>query len=128
MTITRHALAPCWVEITHDGQFLFTVNTGSGEISRYQVAPGGALTLLGSTPVAATGGVGAVDARLSPDGRFRYVDESRIGAVGAFAVNGGSLTELAKEVGVKALAFRHALLRRRLRPSVKPLAGGLRHR
>jgi 6-phosphogluconolactonase len=86
--------APCWVEITHDGQFLFTVNTGSGEISRYQIAPDGALTLLGSTPVSATGGVGAVDARLSPDGRFLYVDESRIGAVGAFAVNGGNLTEL----------------------------------
>ena len=87
--------APCWVEITHDGQFLFTVNTGSGEISSYQIAPDGALTLLGSTPVSDTGGVGAVDARLSPDGRFLYVDESRIGAVGAFAVNGGSLTELA---------------------------------
>ena len=87
--------APCWVEITHDGQFLFTVNTGSGEISRYQIAPDGALTLLGSTPVAATGGVGAVDARLSPDGRFLYVDESRAGAVGTFAVNGGNLTELA---------------------------------
>jgi 6-phosphogluconolactonase len=87
--------APCWVEITHDGQFLFTVNTGSGEISRYQIAPDGALTLLGSTPVGATGGVGAVDARLSPDGSFLYVDESRIGAVGTFTVNGGSLTELA---------------------------------
>jgi 6-phosphogluconolactonase len=87
--------APCWVEITHDGQFLFTVNTGSGEISRYQISPNGVLTLLGSTPVSATGGVGAVDARLSPDGRFLYVDESRIGAVGTFAVNGGSLTELA---------------------------------
>jgi hypothetical protein len=86
--------APCWVEITHDGQFLFTVTTGSGEISRYQVAPDGTLTLLGSTPVAATGGVGAVDARLSPDSRFLYVDESRIGKVGAFAVNGGNLTEL----------------------------------
>jgi 6-phosphogluconolactonase (cycloisomerase 2 family) len=86
--------APCWVEITHDGQFLFTVNTGSGEISRYSIAPGGTLTLLGSTPVGATGGVGAVDARLSPDGRYLYVDESRIGAVGAFAVNGGNLTEL----------------------------------
>jgi hypothetical protein len=36
-----------------------------------------------------------VDARLSPDGRFLYVDESRIGAVGTFAVNGGNLTELA---------------------------------
>jgi hypothetical protein len=37
----------------------------------------------------------AVDARLILGGRVRYVDESRIGAVGAFAVNGGSLTELA---------------------------------
>jgi 6-phosphogluconolactonase len=87
--------APCWVEISHDGQFLFTVNTGSGTVSRYSIAPDGALTLLGSTPVGATGGAGAVDARLSPDGRTLFVDESRIGAVGAFAVNGGNLTELA---------------------------------
>ena len=77
--------APCWVEITHDGQFLFTANTGSGAISRYSIAAGGGLTLLGSTPVSATGGVGAVDARLGPDGHILWVDESRIGAVGAFA-------------------------------------------
>ena len=87
--------APCWVEITHDGRFLFAVNTGSGTISRYSIAPGGALTLLGSTPVGTTSGVGAVDARLSPDGRTLFVDESKIGAVGAFAVTGGNLTELA---------------------------------
>jgi len=87
-------MAPCWIEITHDGQFLFTVNTGSGAISRFSIAPGGSLTLLGSTPVGQTGGVGAVDARLSPDGGFLYVDESRIGKVGGFAVNGGNLTEL----------------------------------
>ena len=86
--------APCWVEISHNGQFLFTVNTGSGSISRYSIASGGALTLLGSTPVKASGGVGAVDARLSPDGRTLYVNESKVGAVGAFAVNGGNLTEL----------------------------------
>ena len=87
-------MAPCWVEITHDGRFLFTVNTASGTISRFSIAPGGTLTLLGSTPVGQAGGVGAVDARLSPDGRFLYVDESRIGKVGAFAVSGGNLTEL----------------------------------
>ena len=86
--------APCWVEISHNGQFLFTVNTGSGSISRYSIASGGALTLLGSTPVKASGGVGAVDARLSPDGHTLYVDESKAGAVGAFAVSGGNLTEL----------------------------------
>jgi 6-phosphogluconolactonase len=87
-------MAPCWVEITHDGRFLFTVNTASGTISRFSIAPGGTLTLLGSTPVAAAGGVGAVDARLSPDGRYLYVDESKIGSVGIFAVTGGALTEL----------------------------------
>jgi 6-phosphogluconolactonase (cycloisomerase 2 family) len=43
--------APCWVEVIHDGRFLFTVNTGSGTISRCMIAPGGAPTLLGSTPV-----------------------------------------------------------------------------
>ena len=36
----------------------------------------------------------AVGLRLS-DGRTLYVDESRIGKVGEFAVNGGNLTELA---------------------------------
>jgi hypothetical protein len=87
--------APCWLIISHDGQYLFAVNTGSGTISSYSIAPGGTLTLLGSAPVSATGGVGAVDAGLSRDGRTLYVNESRIGAVGAFAVNGGDLTELA---------------------------------
>jgi 6-phosphogluconolactonase len=81
--------APCWVEITHDGHFLFTVNTGAGTISRYSIARDGTLTLLGSTPVSSARGVGAVDARLSPNGRTLFVDESRIGAVGAFAVHGG---------------------------------------
>ena len=86
--------APCWVEISHNGRFLFTVNTASGTVSRYSIAAGGALHLLGSTPVRGTS-VGAVDARLSPDGQFLYVDESKTGAVAAFAVHGGTLTELA---------------------------------
>jgi 6-phosphogluconolactonase (cycloisomerase 2 family) len=86
--------APCWVEITHDGEFLFTVNTGSGSISRYSISRTGTLTLLGSTQVSSQAGVGAVDARLNSDGRTLYVNESRIAAVGEFAVDGGQLTEL----------------------------------
>jgi 6-phosphogluconolactonase len=46
-------MAPCWVEISHDGQFLFTVNTATGSVSSYQIAADGALTLLGSTRSAA---------------------------------------------------------------------------
>ena len=86
--------APCWVEITRGGRFLFTVNTASGSVSRYAIAPGGALRLLGSTAIRGTS-TAPVDARLSPDGRYLYVDESKTGAVAAFAVHGGSLTELA---------------------------------
>ena len=86
--------AACWVEITHDGRFLFTVNTGSGSISRYSIAANGSLTLLGSTPVSNQSGVGAVDARLSGDGHTLYVNESRTATVGEFTVNGGQLTEI----------------------------------
>lgn len=86
--------APCWVEITHDGQYLFTVNTASGSISSYRIAPGGSLALLGSTPVSGGKGVAAVDARLSLDGRTLYVNETAAGQIGEFAVDGGSLTEL----------------------------------
>ncbi len=85
--------APCWIEISHSGQFLFTVNTGSGSISRYSIAHDGTLTLLGSTQVSSQAGVGAVDARLSTNGRTLYVDESRVDALGVFAVDGGQLTE-----------------------------------
>ncbi len=68
--------AACWVEISHDGQFLFTVNTASGSISSYSINPDGSLVLLGSTPFGSAG-AGAVDARLSPDGRTLLVDGSK---------------------------------------------------
>ncbi len=86
--------APCWVEISHDGQFLFAVNTASGSISSYAINPDGSLVLLGSTPFGVAG-AGAVDARLSPDGKTLLVDGSKAGVIASFAVNGGELTELA---------------------------------
>ncbi|HEY2202610.1 MAG TPA: beta-propeller fold lactonase family protein [Solirubrobacteraceae bacterium] len=86
--------APCWVEISHDGQFLFTTNTASGTISRYSIAADGTLTLLGSTEFGTAGG-GAVDLRLSPDGGTLFVNGSKAGVVASFAVSGGDLTQLA---------------------------------
>jgi 6-phosphogluconolactonase (cycloisomerase 2 family) len=86
--------APCWVEITHDGRYLFTVNTASGTISRYAIAPEGSLSLLGSTPIPGPVGAGAEDARLSIDGRNLYVNEARAGEIAEFAVAGGDLTSL----------------------------------
>jgi 6-phosphogluconolactonase len=75
--------APCWVTISPDGRYLFAVDNGSGTTSRYAIASGGALALLGSTQVSANGGVGAVDPGMSPGGRFLYVNESKVSSVAA---------------------------------------------
>jgi hypothetical protein len=69
------------VGVTHHGEFLFTIDTASGSITRYALASDGALTLLGSTAVSNDSGVGTVDARLSADGQTLFVNESRIAAL-----------------------------------------------
>jgi Lactonase, 7-bladed beta-propeller len=84
--------APCWVEISHDGQYLFTVNTASGSISSYSIAPGGSLGLAQATAV--SGAATPEDARLSPDGRTLWFVDPTADAVSGFAVFGGTLTEL----------------------------------
>jgi len=84
--------APCWVEISHDGKYLFTVNTGSGNISSYVINRDGSLVLVGSFAI--KGGGADIDARLTPDGRYLLVDGSGMHFVSVFAVNGGNLTEV----------------------------------
>jgi len=86
--------APCWIEITHNGRYLFTVNTAVPSISRYSIATNGTLTLLGSTAFNDGAGLGPVDARLSPDGATLFVVDGGGHAVSTFAVHGGNLTEL----------------------------------
>jgi DNA-binding beta-propeller fold protein YncE len=90
-----HQTAPCWVEISHDGRFLFAVNTAQPSISSFAINRDGSLTSLGATQFRGNPtGLGPVDARLSPDGRTLYVVDQGTGQVSAFAVNGGRLTEL----------------------------------
>lgn len=84
--------APCWVEVSHDGKYLFAVNTGSKNISSYSIDAFGELTLINSYPISGSTG-GDIDARLSPDGRSLFVVGGKSDVVSAFAVNGGTLTE-----------------------------------
>src|SRR2546429_1497618 len=103
--------APCWVEISHDGQFLFTVNTASNSISRYAIAGDGSLSLLGSTSLGSAN-VGAEDARLGPNGGTLWVVDTGARAVSAFAVNGGNLTQLPSSpapLPPGSAPFRHGL-------------------
>jgi 6-phosphogluconolactonase (cycloisomerase 2 family) len=86
--------APCWVEISHDGRYLFAVNTGSTTISSYRINANGTLSLIGSTPFSSGPGIRPFDARLDAAGTHLYVVDAAIASVSGFAVDGGSLTEL----------------------------------
>jgi hypothetical protein len=86
--------APCWVEITHDGRFLFTVNTAVPSISTYRILQNGALSLIGSTVFNDPSGLRPFDARLDPSDHNLYVVDAGAATVSAFKVNDGSLTEL----------------------------------
>ena len=86
--------APCWVEISHDGRFLFAVNTATPSVSSYAIGRDGSLRLIGSTPFTGPSGLAPEDARLSPDGRTLWVVDSGGRAVSAFEVRGGQLAEL----------------------------------
>jgi 6-phosphogluconolactonase len=85
--------APCWVEISHDGNYLFTVNTASKTISSYAIASGGDLTLLQSTPALTAAGT-PEDARLSPDGTSLWVVDPSADTISGFTVDGGTVSEL----------------------------------
>ncbi len=89
-----HQTAPCWVEISHDGKYLFTVNTGSTTISSYQILSDGSLSFASTTPFSSGAGIRPFDARLDPSGAHLYVVDAALDAVSAFAVSGGTLTEL----------------------------------
>jgi DNA-binding beta-propeller fold protein YncE len=52
------------------------------------------LAYLSSTAFKSGKGIAALDARLDPAGRNLYVVDAHLNAVSAFAVSGGTLTEL----------------------------------
>jgi hypothetical protein len=90
--------ASCWVEISHDGAYLFVVNTASRTVSSYSIAANGSITFSQSTPSANLGG-GAEDARLAPDGSTLWVVQAGADTVTGFSVSGGGLSFLSTAAG-----------------------------
>jgi 6-phosphogluconolactonase (cycloisomerase 2 family) len=86
--------APCWMDITPDGRYLFTINTPVSSVSRYEILDDGSLDLLGSTTFNDPTGLRPIDARLDPEGDHLYVVGADAGVVSIFAVSGGDLSEL----------------------------------
>lgn len=87
-SVATEQTATCWVAA--DGSYFFASNAGSASLSAFQAGPGGSLTALGNTPTDA----GTVDAAVSSDGRFLYVQTGAAGIVDEFALGAHSLTKI----------------------------------
>lgn len=89
--------AACWIAVSKAGNYAWTTNTGSGNVSAYNIAPNGRLSLLAGTGIVANLGAGTKPTDMAMDARKRYlyVLESGSGAIAAFGVEwDGSLTAL----------------------------------
>ena len=80
--------APCWVDISPDGQHLYAVNTAVPSITTFTIAPDGTLSSPMSVGFKSPTGLRPFDIRVAPDGDYFYV----VGAskISAFAVASGS--------------------------------------
>ena len=79
--------ATCWIVRSHD--HVYASNAGSGSLSGYRVDLDGHLSSLGNTAT----DPGTVDATVTRDGRFLYVQAGLAGQVDAYRVGSdGSLT------------------------------------
>ncbi len=88
-TVLTGQAATCWVVGTRN--FYYASNAGSATVSDYQGGPFGALTLIGNTST----DPGTVDATVSSDGRYLYVQTGGNGVVDAFQIGfNGSLSEV----------------------------------
>jgi 6-phosphogluconolactonase len=106
------AAGNCWNAITPDGTKVYTSNSGSDNISGFNIGKNGTLTpipgtIVGENPT----GSHNVDIAITADGHFLYTINSQSGNVGAFAINqDGSLTDLGqagdlpKSVGFNGIA------------------------
>jgi 6-phosphogluconolactonase len=93
--------APCWLAITGNGRYAYTVNTASSVISGYQVGFNGELSLLGNGVTAQTG-PHPLDLAFTRDSRYLY-NVSGAGTLVGYRVQAdGSLTPLKQVTAVPA--------------------------
>ena len=102
-SIANGQQAACWVALTPDGGYAFTIDAHSpARISSYAIAADGSLTLVNAT-AAGSSTAPLLDASVSGDGRFLYVVDVGGGAIDAFQIgSGGALTPIGSTIGVPA--------------------------
>jgi 6-phosphogluconolactonase len=112
-SLPTFAVGNCWDAITPDGRWVYVSNSGSDNISGFNIHKDGSLTpiagtVLGNNP----SGSHNVDIAVSADGKFVYTINSQSGNIGIFAINQtdgtlsslGQAGDLPKSVGFNGIA------------------------
>lgn len=100
-SLSDQQAAACWLVVTDNGHYAYTVNAASSSISSYRIDAAGRLRLVASVAGRTSGG--GTDAALSPDNKALYVRLAN-GAVASYAVNhDGSLTPQQDAKGATAI-------------------------
>lgn len=88
--------AACWVQITPDGRFAYTTNTGSGSITGYSIGGTGALTRLTADGRTGDTGMNSMPLDMAYADGYLYALTSGDRGIDVFRVNtDGSLTAMA---------------------------------
>jgi 6-phosphogluconolactonase len=87
-SIANGRTALCWAVVSPDGRRAFGTNFGDGAVSRYDIAPDGAVTLGDpAAGVAVDGSSGPRDLGLTGDGRFLYAIDADSQQIVAWSVD-----------------------------------------
>ncbi len=71
--VPTHQTAACWVAVPRGGEFAYTTNAGTNNLSGYRVGHDGSLALLDADGDTAPADGTPIDAAFDPAGRFLYV-------------------------------------------------------
>lgn len=91
--------ASCWVSATPDGRHAFVSNTGSANLSRYEIGADGTLTLAEAVAASTGAGSAPADSAVAPNGRTLYVRSGRTFTIAAYAIDGEGRLGPARFVG-----------------------------
>ncbi len=104
-SVPDNEAAACWIEVTKNGRFAYTTNTGSGSISSYSVGQDGSLSLLEQVAAATGPGSAPTDVVQSGSGRVLFTLLPGSGQVVSHRLGSdGSLTEVDRAGGVPGSA------------------------
>jgi 6-phosphogluconolactonase len=92
--------AACWVVLTGNGKYAYTTNTANNNLSNFNVNRNtGSISV--NTAIAATAGMGPIDAALSNNSKYLYVLNGGSHSISAYAVaNNGALNNVQTVTGL----------------------------